>query len=210
MLELEWVNIHGLMEYTKSLKIMEHKVKKIISGQANETVYVFEYEDVYTAGTNYKKEELVEKSNIPVIYTGRGGKYTYHGPGQSVIYPLINLTRHSLYKNIKLYVHTLEKIIINTLNRLDVDAYTMNNQVGVWVNKNNTPAKIGAIGIRVKKWIAYHGIAINITTDLQHYKRIIPCGISKFPVTSLRDLGITTSMQNFNILLKEELNTIFQ
>lgn len=206
---IDWINLPGLVEYSKSLKIMEDKLEQIILNQTSETIYLLEHNDVYTAGTSYKKEELLESSNIPVIYTGRGGKYTYHGPGQAVIYPLIDLRKSNRKKDVKLYIKNLELAVINTLREFGIDAYTIDGKVGIWTNHQNIPAKLGAIGVRIKKWVTYHGIAVNINTDLQKYKGIIPCGISDFPVTSLYELGIETSIKNFNSIFKKEFEKIF-
>ncbi|MEM6338400.1 MAG: lipoyl(octanoyl) transferase LipB [Pseudomonadota bacterium] len=206
---IDWINLSGLVEYSKSLKIMEDKLEQIILNKADETIYLLEHHDVYTAGTSYKKEELLENSNIPVIYTGRGGKYTYHGPGQAVIYPLIDLRKTSRKKDVKLYIKNLELAAIDTLREFGIDAYTIDGKVGIWTDHQNTPAKLGAIGVRIKKWVTYHGIAVNINTDLQKYKGIIPCGISDFPVTSLYELGIETSIKNFNSIFKKEFEKIF-
>ena len=206
---IDWINLPDLVEYSKSLKIMEDKLEQIILNQTSETIYLLEHNDVYTAGTSYKKEELLESSNIPVIYTGRGGKYTYHGPGQAVIYPLIDLRKSNRKKDVKLYIKNLELAVINTLREFGIDAYTIDGKVGIWTNPQNIPAKLGAIGVRIKKWVTYHGIAVNINTDLQKYKGIIPCGISDFPVTSLYELGIETSIKNFNSIFKKEFEKIF-
>ena len=206
---IDWINLPHLVEYSKSLKIIEDKLEQIILNQASETIYLLEHHDVYTAGTSYKKEELLESSNIPVIYTGRGGKYTYHGPGQAVIYPLIDLRKSNRKKDVKLYIKNLELAAINTLREFGIDAYTIDGKVGIWTNHQNIHAKLGAIGVRIKKWVTSHGIAVNINTDLQKYKGIIPCGISNFPVTSLYELGIETSIKNFNSIFKKEFEEIF-
>jgi lipoyl(octanoyl) transferase len=206
---IDWVNLPSPAEYLATLKIMEDKVLNIIEGKSPETVYLLEHEEVYTAGTSHDPKELLETSKIPVIQTGRGGKYTYHGPGQAVIYPIIDLRKEYRKKDIKQYIESLELAVINTLKEYNIDAYTIKDKVGIWVNKNNMPAKIGAIGVRIKKWVTYHGIAVNITTNLQNYKGIIPCGISDFPVTSLNELGIATSVEMFNSIFKKEFENIF-
>lgn len=206
---IDWINLPGLVEYSKLLKIMEGKLEQIILNQASETIYLLEHHDVYTGGTGYKKEELLESLNIPVIHTGRGGKYTYHGPGQAVIYPLIDLRKSNRKKDVRLYIKNLELAAINTLKEFGIDTYTIDGKVGIWTDHQNIPAKLGAIGVRIKKWVTYHGIAVNINTDLQRYKGIIPCGISDFPVTSLYELGIETSTQIFNSIFKKEFKKIF-
>ena len=207
---IDWINFVEPIEYSKSLKIMECKLEQIILNKSDETVYLLQHEDVYTAGTSHKTEELLSsKSNIPVIRANRGGKYTYHGPGQSVIYPLIDLRKNNRSKDIKLYIKNLETSVINTLRNFGIDAYTIDNKVGIWVTTKNTHAKLGAIGVRIKKWVTYHGIAVNISTNLQKYNGIIPCGISNFPVTSLYELGIEISTENFNSIFKSEFEKIF-
>ena len=206
----KWIKLAGLVEYDAAIKLMEQKLSAIISNAEKDCIYLLEHEEVYTAGSSYKDDELLAGDNIPVIYTGRGGKFTYHGPGQRVIYPIINLNNPNRKKDIKLYVRNLESWIINTLARLNVKAYTIPGKVGIWVKHRNTHAKIAAIGIRVRKWVTYHGIAINIETNLNRYLGIIPCGIKDFPVTSLKELGIKTTMENFDSLLKEEFVKIFK
>lgn len=206
---IDWIELNKTVEYSEALKTMETKLEQIILNKSNETVYLLEHKDIYTAGTSYKKEELLGNPNIPVIYTGRGGKYTYHGPGQAVIYPLIDLRKYNRLKDIKLYIKHLELAVINTLKEFDLEAYSIDGKIGIWVNKQNTPAKLGAIGVRIKKWVTYHGIAVNISTDLEKYKGIIPCGISDFPVTSLYELGIEISVKDFNFIFKKEFENIF-
>ena len=206
---INWIKLASPIEYSEALKIMEAKLEEVILNNANETICTLEHENVYTAGTSSKDEELLENSEIPVIHTGRGGKYTYHGPGQSVIYPIIDLRKDNRSKDIKLYIKNLEQTVINSLKQYNLEAYTIEEKVGIWVNHNQTPAKIGAIGVRIKKWVTYHGIAVNISTDLQNYKGIIPCGISDFPVTSLKELGIEISTEEFNSVFKKEFEQIF-
>jgi lipoyl(octanoyl) transferase len=206
---IDWIELNKTVEYSEALKTMETKLEQIILNKSNETVYLLEHKDIYTAGTNYKEEELLGNPNIPVIYTGRGGKYTYHGPGQAVIYPLIDLRKCNRLKDIKLYIKHLELAVINTLKKFDLEAYSIEGKIGIWVNTQNTPAKLGAIGVRIKKWVTYHGIAVNISTDLEKYKGIIPCGISDFPVTSLYELGIEISVKDFNFIFKKEFENIF-
>ena len=206
----EWISLPGLTEYNDALELMHKRVQDIIEGSKNETVFLVEHLDVYTAGTSYKDDELINCKGIPVIYTGRGGKFTYHGPGQRVIYPILNLEGNNRSKDLRLYVRLLEQLIINTLKEIGVKAYTLDKKIGVWTNiDNNIPAKIGAIGVRVKKYVTYHGAAINITTDLNKYKGIIPCGINDYPVTSLASIGIDISMEDFDYLLKQEFNKLF-
>jgi lipoyl(octanoyl) transferase len=206
----QWISLPGLVDYNKALDLMQKQVEAVISaGSQNEAIFLLEHSDIYTAGTGDKKPRLIDKTDIPIIHTGRGGKATYHGPGQRVIYPILNLASEHREKDLKLYIRNLEQWIINTMSAIGVKAYTINDMVGIWVNDSNQPAKIAAIGIRVRKWVTYHGIAVNISTDLSKFSSIIPCGISKFPVTSLNNLGIEISLSDFDNLLQQEFRKIF-
>ena len=210
MQHIDWISLPGLIDYNIGLDLMEQRTNDVILNKKKEAVFLLEHQDVYTAGTNYKDDELLSDSNnIPVIYTGRGGKFTYHGPGQRVIYPILNLAGKNRSPDLKLYISLLEQWIINTLNKLDVNAYTIDGKIGIWVNLNNAPAKIGAIGVRIKKWVTYHGIAVNLNTDISRYSGIIPCGINDFPVTSLINIGIEITMSDFDYLLKKEFEKLF-
>ena len=207
---INWISLPDLSEYKKTIQLMEQELSGVISGKAKETVFLLEHSDTYTAGTNYDSEELLDaNSDIPIIYTNRGGKFTYHGEGQRVIYPILDLRKPSRKRDIKLYVRNLEKWMINSLVHLGLKAFTIKDRVGIWVMVNDVPSKIAAIGVRVRKWVTYHGIAINISTDLSKYSKIIPCGISDYPVTSLKQLGIKISMQDFDKILKKEFVKIF-
>jgi len=205
---LDWVKLDGYAEYNVTLKLMEEKVQAVISGTSNEVVYLLEHESCYTAGTGYDQNELLSSNSMPVIYTGRGGKFTYHGPGQRVIYPVLDLNSRNI-KDIKLYVRNLEHWMIHTLTEFDIKAFTIPGMVGIWVRHGNVSAKIGAIGVRLKKWVTYHGIAININTNLNNYSGIIPCGIDNFPVTSMRALGCNISIADFDVELKKQFNNFF-
>lgn len=207
----DWINLQGLIPYEDGIALMERKLTKVIDKEENQSIFLLEHDHVYTAGTSYQQSELTGNYlDIPVIYTGRGGKFTYHGPGQRVIYPIIDLRGETGKHDIKLYVRNLESWIIATLKHFQIDAYTIDGMVGIWTKKNGMPAKIGAIGIRVKKWVTYHGIAVNISNDLNMYKGIIPCGISEFPVTSINELGIKITVEDFDLALKKEFGKIFK
>ncbi|MFK7973811.1 MAG: lipoyl(octanoyl) transferase LipB [Rickettsiaceae bacterium] len=205
----EWVSLKGLINYSDAVSMMQQHVDKVIEGSAQEVVFLLEHEDVYTTGTSYDKRELLNTQDIPVIHSRRGGRVTYHGPGQRVIYPILNLTKQNRAKDIRLYIRNLEQWAINSLAAMGVKAYTIDGMVGIWVDKLNQPAKIGAIGVRVKKWITYYGMAINISTDLKKFSGIIPCGINNFPTLSLNDLGITVTLEEFDTLLQQEFKEIF-
>lgn len=203
----EWITIPELSEYNTILDAMENRVESIIHHKNPEAVYLVEHQDVYTAGTNSSKEDIIDLGNIPIINTGRGGRITYHGPGQRVIYPILNLSIRQ--KDIKQYVRHLEQWIINSLKIIGIDAYIIAGKVGIWTKKDNIDAKIGAIGIRVRKWVTFHGVSVNINPDLSKYKGIIPCGISDLPVTSLEDLGIKIALKEFDRIIKNEFERVF-
>ena len=195
--------------YLETLSLMEEKVEQVINKSADEVIYLVEHEDVYTAGTSYKPEELVEPAAIPVIYTGRGGKFTYHGKGQRVIYPILDLSCEKRQKDLKLYIRNLEQWIINSIAHFGVQGYIIPSRVGIWVTVKDKEFKIASVGVRVRKWVTYHGIAVNIATNLDKYNGIIPCGLSDFPVTSLLKLGVDISLAEFDEVLKQEFNRVF-
>ena len=207
----QFITIPNLTDYSVTLRLMEDHVNKIISANEQEIIYLVEHSEVYTAGTSYKQEELLNYNNVPIIYTGRGGKFTFHGPGQRVIYPILNLTLPNRTKDLKLYIKMLEEWIISTLNHFGVKSYIIEGKVGIWVKiKSGELAKIAAIGIRVRKWITYHGIAVNISTDLSKFAGIIPCGLENSSVTSLKQLGIHVEMLEFDKIIQAEFNKIFK
>jgi len=207
---VKWITLPGLVDYQDGIKIMEDQLLRVINSIEPNTIFLLEHKEECTAGTSHNREELLKPNLFPVIYTGRGGKFTYHGPGQRVIYPIINLDVANKDKDLKLYITQLEKWIILTLTELGVKAFTIQGKVGIWVkNRQNIESKIGAIGIRVRKWVTYHGIAVNINPNLNNYSGIIPCGINDFPITSLEDIGINISMTEFDIILKKKFIEIF-
>jgi len=207
---VKWITLPGLVDYQEGIKIMEDQLDRVINSMQPDTIFLLEHKEVYTAGTSHNVEELLKPDLFPVIYTGRGGKFTYHGPGQRIIYPIINLNNTDKVKDLKLYITQLEKWIILTLAELGVHAFTIQGKVGIWVkNSRNIESKIGAIGIRVRKWVTYHGIAVNISPNLDNYSGIIPCGINDFPITSLEDMGINISITEFDIILKKKFIEIF-
>ena len=208
---MQFITVPNLIDYQDSLILMEDYVNKVINDDAPERVYLVEHLDVYTAGTSYKQEELLNHNNIPVIYTGRGGKFTFHGIDQRIIYPVLNLNLPNRTKDLKLYIQMLEEWIINSLKRLGVDGYIIKDKVGIWVKTNDdTLSKIAAIGVRVRKWVTYHGIAVNISTDLSKFNGIIPCGLENSLVTSLNQLGIYIEMPEFDKILEAEFAKIFK
>jgi lipoyl(octanoyl) transferase len=183
--------------YPEAVAAMEARVAGIAAGTAPEQVWFLEHPPLYTAGTSAKPADLLQKDRFPVYVTGRGGQYTYHGPGQRVAYVMLDLNRHGA--DVRRYVHDLEEWLIAALGTLEVRAERRAGRIGLWVERPNPPFparedKIAAIGVRVRKWVSFHGVAVNVAPDLSHFSGIVPCGISQYGVTSLRDLGHAASM----------------
>ena len=175
------------IKYNFAIKLMEHRLELINNGMKNELIWILEHEEIFTGGTNYKKSEILDKS-INFIKTNRGGKITYHGPGQLVFYFVLDLKKRG--KNIRKLISLLEKTIIDTLNQYNIKSFADRKNIGIWYKNNKDVEKIAAIGIKVKKWIAYHGFAINISNDLSKYKKIVPCGIKKKKITNLKKIKV--------------------
>lgn len=193
--------------YADACQMQEDKVAEVLAG-APETLFLAEHAPVYTCGSSFEKADLLDVKNIPVVKTGRGGKVTYHGPGQRVLYPIINLNHRE--KDLRLYIQTLQKWVILTLAELGVEAFS-DDEVGVWVQPKGAPApaKIAAIGVRVRKWVTFHGVALNVAPNMRHFKGIVPCGIRGKGVTSLQELGITASMEKVDKILLKKFTEVF-
>jgi lipoyl(octanoyl) transferase len=185
-----------LVDYKVASKFMEERSSLIHNGEANELVWLLEHPNVYTAGSSAKDDELLGTKDIPVYKTTRGGKYTYHGPGQRIIYLMINLERCD--KDIRKFIMILEKIIVKTFKKFDMDVYPVRDRIGIWIKTGNGEEKIGAMGLKVKKWISLHGISINISPELQYFDGIVPCGLSEYNVTSIKKLKKNISIENFD------------
>tara|TARA_B110001450_G_C17466937_1_gene418604 strand:+ start:6 stop:626 length:621 start_codon:yes stop_codon:yes gene_type:complete len=181
------------IKYVDAIKILEERLRDIHDNKKKDLIWILEHEEIYTAGTSYKENEILNK-NIDLIKTNRGGKITYHGPGQLICYFVIDLKKRQ--KDIRKFIRLIEKTIIESLNEYKIKSYGDPKNIGIWIDKNSNIKKVAAIGIRVSKWIAYHGFAINIKNDLSKYKNIIPCGISNKGVTSLKEVDD----QNYNDL----------
>ena len=171
------------IEYNKAIKYLEARLDKIKEGKAKELIWILEHNDIYTAGSSYKDDEILDKK-IKLIKTNRGGKITWHGPGQIIFYFLIDLTKRN--KDIRNFLTVIENSIIKSLKEYNITTFSDRKNIGIWIKKRNSTKKIAAIGIRVKKWIAYHGFSLNINNDIEKYKKIIPCGIKNKGVTNLR------------------------
>jgi lipoyl(octanoyl) transferase len=185
--------------------------KRIYQDNSLGEAWFLEHPHVYTAGVSAKIDELLNARDVPVHQVSRGGKYTYHGPGQRVIYTMFNLKKlHGDKPDIRLFINQLEDWIITSLSQISVNAYKVPNRVGIWVKHKDKEQKIAAIGIKLHKWISYHGIAINIKPDLRYFEGIIPCGLANFGVCSLQSLGINISLEEFDSILLDNFYSIFK
>ena len=173
------------VKYDDAISLMEKRLKKIDQNESNDLIWILEHDDIYTAGTSYKEEEILDKS-IKILKTNRGGKITYHGPGQLICYFVIDLRK--IKKDIRKLILIIEKTIIETLKYYRINSFSDKKNIGIWYNDSKQIKKIAAIGVRVSKWIAYHGFSININNDLEKYKAIIPCGIENKGVTNLKSI----------------------
>ena len=192
------------VDYIDSIKILEKRVMDVFEGKKNELLWILEHNTVYTAGSSSDEKDLLNKK-LEIIKTNRGGKHTLHSPGQKVVYFVLNLNNRE--KNVRRLVNKIENCIIEILKVYNIKSYTDQKNIGIWVNYNNNPMKIAAIGIRVKKWVAYHGFSLNMSNDLSKYKEIVPCGIKDKGITSLKDMGISNFNKIEEIIAKKFLNT---
>lgn len=201
----------GLTDYTKALAFMEQRVEAIARGEAGELVWLLEHPPLYTAGTSARVEDLLEPDRFPVHAAGRGGQYTYHGPGQRVVYVMIDVRRR--FGDVRAFVCALERIVIATLERFNIKGEMRDGRVGVWVRRPEKGGaggeaaedKIAAIGIRLRRWVSFHGLSLNVDPDLSHFGGIVPCGISEHGVTSFEDLGRIVSMSEVDMALAAAL-----
>ena len=202
-MKIEVKNSVKAVDYIKSMKILDKRVDDILLGKKGELLWIVEHNSVYTAGSSSKDEDLLDKK-LNVINTNRGGKHTYHGSGQKVVYFVLDLNKRG--KDIRNLVNRIEKCIIRVLKFYKIKSYADRKNIVIWVGKKNNSMKIAAIGIKVKRWIAYHGFALNVSNDLSKYKKIIPCGVKNKGVTNLRKLGIKNTNNINKIIVKEFLN----
>lgn len=213
---VEWITSNGLTSYQSAMDEMESHVNAMIAGEAGERIWLLEHPPLYTAGTSADPGDLLTPERFDVFETRRGGQYTYHGPGQRVAYCMLDLNGRG--RDVRAYVTRLENWIIATLGQFNITGKVDPKRVGVWVErpeKNNTlnglPAedKVAAIGIRIRKWVAFHGISINVEPDLEHFEGIVPCGINDYGVTSLVDLGLPVTLDDLDVALKQTFTQIF-
>jgi lipoyl(octanoyl) transferase len=213
---VRWRISDGLIPYEEAVAEMERQVALIADGKADELVWLLEHPPLYTAGTSADAKDLVQPDRFPVFATGRGGEYTYHGPGQRVAYVMLDLKRRR--QDVRAYVAALEEVIIRTLDAMNVKGERREDRVGVWVRRPEKPLladgsmaedKIAALGIRLRKWVSFHGLSLNVDPDLDHFGGIVPCGISAYGVTSLVDLGLPVMMADVDIRLREAFEEVF-
>jgi len=213
---VQWEISDGEVEYSMALERMDSHVHQMINGKAAEKIWLLEHPALYTAGTSAKKKDLIETNRFPIFETNRGGQFTYHGPGQRVAYVMLDLNKRG--KDIKAFVEKLEAWIIHTLAEFNVVGQTRIGRVGIWVERTDKPKtvnglpeeeKIAAIGIRLRKWVTFHGLSINVDPDLTHFQGIVPCGIKEHGVTSLVDLGLPVSMTDLDNALKKSFSKVF-
>lgn len=200
---VEWIVADGLIDYPTALETMKQRAAAMARGEASEAVWLVEHPPLYTAGTSSAAADLLEPNRFPVYEAGRGGEYTYHGPGQRVAYVMLDLRERG--RDVRCLVQGLEGWIIDTLDAFNVDGGTREGRIGVWVKQPGRlggESKIAAIGVRVSKWVTTHGIALNVSPDLSHFGGIVPCGIADRGVTSLEDLGQIVSMPEVDIALR--------
>jgi lipoyl(octanoyl) transferase len=203
----EWRISDALVPYEEALAAMEARVADIRAGRAPELVWLLEHPPLYTAGTSAKGVDLLKPERFPVHSAGRGGQYTYHGPGQRVAYVMLDLRARR--QDVRNFVTGLEEWTIRTLARFNVTAERRAGRVGVWVARGRREDKIAAIGVRIRHWVSFHGISINVEPDLSHYDGIVPCGIAEHGVTSLVDLGLPVTMADLDMALAETFGEIF-
>ena len=191
-----------LLDYPEAVETMEARVAAIREGRADEMIWHVEHPPLYTSGTSANPTDLIS-DQFPVYETGRGGQYTYHGPGQRVVYLMLNLKERQQVPDIKSYVCSLEEWIIQTLKEFDIKGERREGRIGIWVDTPQGECKIAALGVRIRHWVTYHGIAINVAPDLSHFSGIVPCGIQEFGVTSMHALGKEVSMEELDAALQK-------
>ena len=205
---IEWRFSERPVAYPAALAAMEERVAAIREGRAGELVWLLEHPPLYTAGTSARMRDLLAPQRFPVFDAGRGGQYTYHGPGQRVAYLMLDLQRRG--PDLRRYIWHLEEWVIQALAELNVRGERRPERIGIWVvRQGGQEAKIAALGVRVRRWVTYHGVAINLDPDLEHFDGIVPCGISGFGVTSLADLGLTTTMPELDAALMASFERVF-
>jgi lipoyl(octanoyl) transferase len=196
----EWCVSAATIPYAEAMAVMEQRVAAIDAGQAGDLFWLLEHPPLYTAGTSASPDELIDPTRFPVHATGRGGRYTYHGPGQRIAYVVTDLRRRD--RDLRAHVARLEELVIRTLRDFGVIGERRAGRIGIWVDDHGQEKKIAAIGVRIRRWVAYHGLALNVHPDLNHFSGIVPCGIAGYGVTSLHALGIAATMDEVDQALR--------
>ncbi len=209
MLPIEWQISDTPVDYPDAVAAMEARVAEIRDGRARELAWAVEHPPIYTRGTSAGSAELLEPARFPVYETGRGGRYTYHGPGQRVVYVMLDLRGEGRRPDIRCFVRDLENWLIDTVADFGVRAFRRDGRVGVWVATDTGEAKIAALGVRVRHWVTFHGVSLNVEPDLRHYRGIVPCGVQEYGVTSLVDLGLPVTMPEVDTRLRANFERTF-
>ncbi|MBB1247971.1 lipoyl(octanoyl) transferase LipB [Rhizobium sp. G21] len=213
---VRWRISDGLVDYLDAVAEMESEVARIAAGEADELIWLLEHPPLYTAGTSADAKDLLSPDRFPVFATGRGGEYTYHGPGQRVAYVMLDLKRRR--QDVRAFVAALEDVVIGSLSDMNIRGERREDRVGVWVQRPERPRlpdgsmtedKIAAIGIRLRKWVSFHGFSLNVDPELDHFGGIVPCGIAQYGVTSLVDLGQLVMMSDVDTILKANVERVF-
>lgn len=213
---MEWKITDGLTDYDAAVAFMEARAAAIAAGEAEECVWLLEHPPLYTAGTSARREDLTDPDRFPVHDSKRGGQYTYHGPGQRVVYVMLDVGKRG--HDVRRFVQQLEEWVIAALAEFNIRGEIREGRVGVWVKREDKPLtlsgqpaedKIAAIGIRLRKWVSFHGISINVEPDLSHFSGIVPCGITEYGVTSLVDLGLPVTMGDVDVALRQSFERVF-
>lgn len=213
---MEWKITDGLTDYDEAVAFMEARAAAIAAGEAEECIWLLEHPPLYTAGTSARPADLTDPDRFPVYESKRGGQYTYHGPGQRVVYVMLDVGRRG--HDVRRFVEQLEEWVIAALAEFNIRGEIRPGRVGVWVRREDKPLtlggqpaedKIAAIGIRLRKWVSFHGISINVEPDLSHFSGIVPCGITEYGVTSLVDLGLPVTMGDVDVALRQSFERVF-
>ncbi len=212
--DIEWVVSPGLTDYAMAVEVMQARAAAIRAGSAGEQVWLVEHPPIYTGGTSARESDVLGNASIPTLRTGRGGQWTYHGPGQRIAYVMLDLTRaHGMVpaRDVRGFVAALERWLILTLAMFGIHGETRDGRVGIWVVDPMTQreSKIAAIGVRVSRWVSFHGVALNVAPDLDHYQGIIPCGIRQHGVTSMAALGVRADMAQIDAALRVQFGRVF-
>lgn len=204
---VEWRISEGYVGYEEAVAAMEARVAAIAAGESAECVWLLEHPPLYTAGTSANDADLVDPGRFPVFRSGRGGQFTYHGPGQRVGYVMLDLKRRK--PDVRAFVFDLEQWLIETLALFNVKGERREGRVGIWVARAGREDKIAALGVRVRRWVTFHGVSLNVEPDLSHFSGIVPCGVSEHGVTSLADLGLPVAMADVDVALKQAFQKVF-